>query len=333
MNTMNNIKVMGIFGSGRSGTSWLGAIVDSHPQVIYRFEPFHRLKNTSHHIKQLSQRFRSETLNEDDLMTIYQALIIAHPKTERPPFFPKNYTQPLGKSGLRPLAMRFKSIQPVYQWLYTPRHQQAVLVFKEVGMEKVMAKLLTQTSMKVVYLVRHPCGLVNSKWRGYQQGLMPVDRHDILTQRLKKNNPPLAERYLPQLEQLSFEEKEALTWRLDLEQGIEATQKQENALIVTYEQLCTDPTHYAQQIFQHFELAFAPQTQHFLNTLTQEHKKRHSIFKELIDNKYFSVLRNPSQMKDKWKTQLPPEVQQRVLAIVKDSSAFQLCAQLGNWEV
>jgi hypothetical protein len=37
-------RIMGIFGTGRSGSSWLGSIIDSHPQVAYRFEPFHRLK-------------------------------------------------------------------------------------------------------------------------------------------------------------------------------------------------------------------------------------------------------------------------------------------------
>jgi len=332
MNKINNI--MGIFGSGRSGTSWLGSIVDSHPQVIYRFEPFHRLRKTNKAIEQLNKKLKSTALSDEDLIALYQALAIADPKIERPPFFPKHYSNQFGKAGLRPLAFRFKAIQSIYQWLYTPRQQQPTLIFKEVGMERIMANILTQTAMKVVYLVRHPCGVVNSKSRGYQQGVMPIDRHNIIIQRLEKNNPALAERYVPQFNQLTFEEKEALSWLLDLELGIEATQNQENALIIIYEQLCADPMNYAQQIFNHFNLAFSPQTEHFLNSLTTtaNHKPR-TIFKELTVNQYFSVLRNPNQMKDKWKTQLSPEAQQRILAVVKDSPAFQFCAQLGHWEV
>ncbi|MDJ0687655.1 MAG: hypothetical protein QNJ41_04015 [Xenococcaceae cyanobacterium MO_188.B32] len=40
----NNCNMGALFGLGRSGTTWLGAIVASHPEILYRFEPFHRLQ-------------------------------------------------------------------------------------------------------------------------------------------------------------------------------------------------------------------------------------------------------------------------------------------------
>ncbi|MGL6343136.1 MAG: hypothetical protein ACRC80_28855, partial [Waterburya sp.] len=83
-------KLGGIFGTGRCGTTWLGAMVSSHPDVAYRFEPFHRLKKSKIAIATALEKIRAEDFSAQDLNLIYQALLPAYPEVEKPPFFAKN---------------------------------------------------------------------------------------------------------------------------------------------------------------------------------------------------------------------------------------------------
>lgn len=328
-----NYKIMGIFGTGRSGSSWLGSIMDSHPQVAYRFEPFHRAKQHHPPLYEMVQRLKSEQLQEADLSAVYEALLPAHPKLERPPFFPKDHALTWGKSWLRPLALRFNFLSPVFQKLYTARRRNPSLVFKEVNMERVMINLLARTSVPIIYLVRHPCAVVASNVRGQKQGVMFDKRHSILKKVLEKRDDELAERYRPQLEHLDGLEKEALLWRIDVEKSLSATQNHENALIIIYEKLCDDPHGVSKQAFQHFGLNFSEQTTHYLNSLTQTGPQRSRWFwGEFGLNPYFSVARNPAEMKEKWKQKMSSADRQRILTIVQDSPAFQFGARVGGWD-
>ncbi len=320
-------QIMGIFGTGRSGSSWIGSIIDSHPQVAYRFEPFHRLKHYPP-IEQARRLLDSEQIKESDLSTVYRALLPAHPKIERAPFFPKEYGFSYGKSWLRTSALTFKVLNPLFKWLYTPNGQPPI-VFKEVTMEPMMAKLLTHTLMPVVYLIRHPCAVVASTVKGQKQGVMFTGRHSILTKLLQKYGHEWSESYISQLENMNLLEKETLLWRIDVERGISAAKKHEKALIVIYETLCDDPLTVSKQVFDHFGLDFSTQTVDYLETLMgkeQSHNKG-----ELGIKPYFSVIRNPASMKDKWKQNMSAEDRQRVLMLVQDSPAFQFCATLGKW--
>jgi hypothetical protein len=287
----NNIKsprMMGIFGTGRSGSSWLGSIIDSHPQVAYRFEPFHRLKQNPT-IKKALQVLESKSLKESDLTLVYNALLSAHPKIERPPFFSKEYGLVWGKTWLRPLAMKFNGFDLLFQWLYTARNRPPI-VFKEVTMEPVMANLLDHTSVPVVYLVRHPCAVVASTIRGQKQGVMPIGRHGVLAKLLQKHDPQLAEQYASQVERMDLLERDTLLWRIDVEKGLKAAREHSHALIVLYEALCDDPKAVSKRVFEHFRLDFSEQTVQFLEALDHkiEHKRR---FKEFGVQASFSVLR------------------------------------------
>lgn len=326
---VNYKKIMGIFGTGRSGSSWLGSIISSHPQVVYRFEPFHRLKEYPP-IHQARQRLESEQLSETDLPAVYDVLLPAHPKLDRPPFFPKDFCFNMGKSWFRPVALQFGMFRPLFQWLYTCRNGQPFLVFKEVTMETMMKNVLAHTSMKVVYLVRHPCAVVDSTVRGQQQGVMPIGRHTVLKELLTRHDATWAATVVPQLDQMGTLEKETLLWRIDVEKGISAARGHENALVVIYEDLCDRPEELSKQIFEHFGLDFSKQTAAFVASFTKSDAKS-SRWREVGVRSYFSVVRNPALMKNKWQQQMAKEAQQRVLKLVEDSPAFQYCANFGKW--
>jgi hypothetical protein len=329
METKNSPKIMGIFGTGRSGSSWLGSIMDSHPQVAYRFEPFHRLKHDKA-ILQARQLLESEQLQERDLVQIYKALLPSHPLLERPPFFPKTDEFVFCKSWVRVPTRQFNILSFLFKWLYTPRTQPPI-VFKEVVGEQMMRQLLTSTSVPVVYLVRHPCAVVLSTVTGQKQDMMPTGRYPILSKLLHKHDPALAAQYSSKVEDMDLLEKAALLWRIDVEKGILAAQGHKNALIVIYENLCNDPLGISKQIFEHFGLDFSTQTAHYLDSLNQSTQTQRRYFSEFGIKSYFSVIRNPEAMKDKWKQKMPLEDRQRVLQLVQESPAFQFCASLGKW--
>jgi len=328
-NDNNSSRIMGIFGTGRSGSSWLGSIIDSHPQVAYRFEPFHRLKQNPMIFK-ARQLLESDSLKESDLTLVYNALLPAHPKIERPPFFPKAYGFVWGKTGLRAPAMKFKGLNLLFKWLYTARRQPP-LVFKEVTMEPIMANLLGHTSVPVVYLVRHPCAVVASTMTGQKQGVMLKGRHSILAELLKKHDPQLAAQYAPQVEGMDLLERETLLWRIDVEKGLNAARDHSRALIVLYEALCDDPQAVSKRVFEHFSLDFSVQTVKFLDALAHQSQPTRR-FMEFGIKPYFSVFHNPAAMKNKWKQNLSTEEQRRVLRLVQDSPAFQFGAALGKWD-
>ena len=62
-------NLAGVFGTSRCGSTWLGSIIASHPEVAYRFEPFHRRKKEAVF---LSLRKRIEAGDLDEGLTHYR---------------------------------------------------------------------------------------------------------------------------------------------------------------------------------------------------------------------------------------------------------------------
>src|SRR6266542_3790548 len=82
-------RVMGIFGTGRSGTTWLGAILSSHPDVIYRFEPLRVGANAGAKLSRFCHALGMGKVKGEASGELYELLRPAHCEMEKPPFFPK----------------------------------------------------------------------------------------------------------------------------------------------------------------------------------------------------------------------------------------------------
>ena len=214
MSSLTSSPFIGLFGTGRSGSTWVGSIIDSHPEVAYRFEPFHRL----HHRRAISnwrERVERGDVSNRELHDGYRLLLPAHPEVEKPPFFPKRNAFNLGKRWLWPPARRIAPLALPFAKIYTPRNRPPV-VFKEVSLSRLFEQLASKTSMKLIYLVRDPRGVVASLTQGQRQGIMPTGQWTVLDSLMAKHDPALAERYRPQLDRLSPVEKNALLWRMEV---------------------------------------------------------------------------------------------------------------------
>jgi hypothetical protein len=324
-----NFRLSAIFGANRSGTTWLGSIFNSHPEVAYRFEPLHRLGDDAR-FKLAIERLRSADLSDEFLPELYKLLIRAHPATEKPPFFSKREGFNFGKSRSWPLFRGVPRLSPLYAAVYSPAGRPP-LVFKEIDMEDVMENLLRRTSMRLIYLIRHPCAVVSSLLEGMERGHMKTNVA-FLGSLLEKHDPALAARYVPGLESLSGAAKNALMWRIGAEQGVASCRQHERALLVQYEELCVNTLEATQRCFGHLEIPFDDQTARFVEDSSKDSdglRKKHG---EQFIKDYFSVFRNPVLSMNKWKQELSQDQIDAIFDVVRDSPAFVHCAALGHWD-
>lgn len=125
------METIAIFGAPRSGTSWLGQIFNSHPDVAYRFQPL------------FSYAFKDRiTLNSNrlDIIRFHQDLLETNDG-----FVLQNFNI----SGNKIDADFIKK---------DPTH----LVWKEVRYLHLMEKFLKESDLKIIGIVRHPCAVLNS---------------------------------------------------------------------------------------------------------------------------------------------------------------------------
>lgn len=131
MNSFENIKnTIAIFGVPRSGTSWLGQIFNSSPNVAFRFQPLfsYELKNRL-----------NENSSQRDINFFYQDLI----NTKSDFVLQKNNV-----SGQE---------SPVFM-----KKKITTLVWKEVRYINIIENLLENSETKLILLTRHPAGVINS---------------------------------------------------------------------------------------------------------------------------------------------------------------------------
>ena len=329
ISSTDKCKLGAIFGAGRSGTTWLGTIVSSHPKIAYRFEPFSRLRQTNTYVEETFKLIRSSTFSSSDLSQIYHTLLSAHPEWEKPPFFQKSYSIPPGRSMIWPLARKNTLFSHLFQQLYTPKATPP-LVFKEVQ-GNLLYPLLTRTTAPVIYIMRHPCAVVWSNMQGQKNSLMPKHRRQRLSKLLEKKNPTLAEQYNGRLEKLSISEQEALLWRLDVEQALSACQVNKNGLLVIYEGLVAHPLEIASKVFNHLGLEMTRETASFIEESTQSSQASRIKRGEIGINQYFTVFRDSKVACNAWKDEMPPEDRMGAMKIVRDSNPFVFAAEQNLW--
>ncbi|MBE9047211.1 sulfotransferase domain-containing protein [Pleurocapsales cyanobacterium LEGE 10410] len=332
MNTNNriNCQLGAIFGTGRSGTTWLGSIVSSHPEISYRFEPFHRLQNAQAEISQAVDLIRSDTFSPKDLSQIYHCLSPAYPECEKPPFFAKKFPIRAGRKFTWPLSRNNSLGAYVFKRLYTPK-EQPMLIFKEVDLVDILIRLIIQGGIPIVYIVRHPCAVVSSIIRGQKNSLMPSARRSVLGSLLAKHEPTLAKKYQPRLNSLKVCEQEALLWLIDVGRALRACKNSAKGLVVIYEQLTQQPLVTSTKVFQHLGLDMTPESAAFIEESTNNSSSSRIKRGEVGINSYFTVFRDPKIARDRWKKEMSQEDRTRVMEIVQDSIAFSFGAERGLW--
>jgi Sulfotransferase family len=292
-----------IIGAARSGTSWLGKIFDSHPNVIYRHEPDDAI----------GQKELPLVCPVEDIPQYVEAArrCIARLTTVRQmksagtwPVFTKQFQRLPAPFIRRALVIAVRAVQeasPTAGWLKRIAIPDLIsgdssginYVIKSISMLGDAALLATALpESRVIAVFRHPCGHIASIKRGMSDRIMGRDgaRPVILATPRARELGFTRERY----QQMSVLDCHAWAWAFLHAKLFEETKDLPNVRLLRYESLCRAPVEQARELMAFAQLSWTQQTQRFVDETTRSTGRE----------RYFSLFRNPMEAATKWKREL-----------------------------
>ncbi len=319
-----------IVGGPRSGSTWLAKIFDSHPATLYRHEPDTVRRHAGLPLFVAPDQARghaAEARRWVEQLLDTRSLKVAGSL----PFFRKDYlpwpavlARRGGGYGLRLLervpgpARQVARQVPLPDFVDWRRRDDVRLVLKSVsarGRVGMLARALPGSS--VIFILRHPCGSIGSELRGDAEGLFERrwDASDVL------RNPLAADygldaarlRAMPALEQRSW------NWVLANELALRSLALLPRARMVRYQDLCARPEETARALFAFSGLDWNPQSAAFIRRSTTHRGP----------SRYYGVYRDTPAMAERWRSTMPREMQERIMAVVARSSLASLFPEPG----
>ncbi|MFZ5609146.1 MAG: sulfotransferase family protein [Pseudomonadota bacterium] len=316
------MKGVFIIGSGRSGTSFLQRVFDSHPDSLCLHEP-DTLMRTAHppFLPAAEDHARLSPAMADYVACL--ARMRALRAVQKRPNFAKSYRGPLAQAaregvilalqGLERLIGRWLPVaaMPVPDWADT---KMSVPVLKSVeclGRLPLIARACPD--MRIVHILRHPCGVAASLAHGVAIGKMPAPR--IYQDQL---GLPLAlEEGLNKaaLDTMGPWETAAWQWTLLNDWALRQTAGCANVRVVLYDALCERLVDEAKDLFAWCGLSWPAQTENFL---------AHVLDQTRDVGGYHALVRNPRAAAHRWRAQLTAAEKATVMAIARRSPAGRL---------
>lgn len=228
----NNIDsdTLSIFGVPRSGTSWMGQIFNSSPITAFRYQPLFsyefKERINLHSTNQQIKDFYIDLLNAKSDFVLQKITI----------------------SGKKGIAF--------------PKEDPKLLVWKEVMYLNLISNLLSNSSTKLILMVRHPGAVINS-WLSVRKEFDKnwSQEHEWRKAELKNEKKP--ENYF------GYEK-----WKEATELFLKVKEQHPNrAMIIRYEDLATDPLNQTKEVFDFCNLQLGRQTKEFIQQSTSQQDK------------------------------------------------------------
>lgn len=235
------MKRIAIHSVPRSGSTWLGSIFDSHPNVAYRFQPLfsytHKSQLSENSKKNDIDRFFTKILNTTDDFVLQKEAIA------------KNRVPEFNKSAITHIA------------------------YKEVRYNNIIANLLEKDNeIKIIGLIRNPLATVNSWLKAPKEFKKELGWKESEEWRYapKKN--------LDKPEEFNGFEKWKEVSHLFLKLN---KKYPERFNLVNYDELLRNPKNVVEELFEFCDLKLTLQTIQFLSTSkTFNNKDAYSVYKK-----------------------------------------------------
>ncbi|MEM9843167.1 MAG: sulfotransferase [Pseudomonadota bacterium] len=303
-----------INGLGRSGTSWVQKVFDHHPGVLAIHEPdlVYRFNDviTDQTVGEMAEKY----FGRRPLRAMRKRPILRKPYRSAAAHRLRN-TYMYGASMVSALLPEEKRpfVQvPDFTGTPGPSH----LVVKTVTRQSFAPDFAqSNPDMKVIYVVRHPCGYVASQSKGMNSGKMtPVylpPRNELA--RLYSFDGRTAD----ELHEEDFTELEIMAYRWSVLNDVVLRKIDgcENMRVVLYEDLCARPREAFSELLDWCGLDWAETCDAFIAK---------SLDQDGDADGYHDLVRNPLTAATRWSTTLPEDDQQQVISIAKESRAFGL---------
>lgn len=322
--TDNRDRPVIIVGSGRSGTTFLAKLLDSHPDVLYRHEPDSVHVNTDIPFLPETDAATDPVLCSATAAYLHELLDVRNAKSAgHRPMFNKSFRSGGGERLFRASVYAAKAAgrlplgldPPVGDWLSRGTGTGPVYLIKSVNSVwrgKLFADALP--AARIIHIVRHPGAVAASVLRGIEGGLMP---DQVFLSSLSAQ--PEAARYpfsLEQLKALPYESQLAYQWLMNNQTLHDRLASHPHYRLVVYEDLCRDLKPQTAALFDFAGLDWDPQTDAFISRLNAQ---------DTGDKKYFEIVRSPVASLDKWRDQLSDEQQDNVRSVVRHGDLMAQC--------
>jgi hypothetical protein len=304
-----------LLGSPRSGTSWIGKVFDSHPDVLYRHEPDTILRS------QAIPSFPEPAAVDRHLAEARQylaALAAArHPKVAgSQPQFRKSYRGAAASAAHRALVLGAKSFEAVAARLGSPLappipdlartdDRSVCLVIKSVSsLGRALLFSRAAPDARIVHILRHPCGQIASRLRGMRLRLLDGGtyvRSIAATPQARRMGFDEAT-----LEAMSLEEQMACQWLVQNQKVLEEMRESGNYILLNYDGFCLDPERDGRDLFDLVGLDWTEQTRAFITLSSHSGGS----------SRYFGLFRQSRDELDKWQKELAAGQIERILGVI-----------------
>jgi hypothetical protein len=301
-----------IMSCARSGSTWLGKVFDSHPDVLYLHEP--DIVDRGLDLLPIWFEEMPNALQIEAARSYLHRLITARtPRaTGTRPYFQKRYRDGAKATYRRSLIYLAKGLERVgfdrcSQRVHIPdlsaRGRPKRCVIKSVsalGRAEAFIRA-ADDALQPILLIRHPCGYVSSHLRGNALGVMePHPLPGSLLETRAARRLGVRDLVLAAKDDL---EKLAWNWLLSNAEAYAAIRAFGGTTVI-YESLTQNALSEVKKLFAKVDLNWAPETEAFLRRSWE------------TDGGYYSVFRDPERSANSWRTELGDDAVARITAIV-----------------
>lgn len=318
-----------ITGSGRSGTTWLAKLIDSHPDVVYRHEPDSVYVNGK--IPFLPRPDQVDKFQEAaaqylrDLSRARNLKSVGHA-----PFFRKNYRTRLEQAAYHSLIYAGKGMEKITSTL--PAKFATPFVIPELAdrraVERALALVKTVDSLcrtylfsvaapsaRFIHIIRHPGGVVASRLRGQRERLMTAR---VFLNALFNSGDAANHAYtFEDIASRSIEEQITFQWLVQNDKVFREMKNSSRYFPVIYEDLCLDAVGVTKKLIAFCGLDWHGQTEDFIRSLETRSTSAG----------YFNIMRSPKDAADQWRGELAPDVQHRIEILLEGTMLGSLVAR------